>query len=306
MYHYTAVVSHAMPDCEGAPSSAWQRIIPQLSFDSEVVLNPMLALSALHLHSHSPDDSNMAIALRRYVGRTLVNHRQSLLNGEEFSEQLWLSAVLLTHIYWLLAHQPQPDEAYELPYHVYKMAEGIGILFKQKKKFLSRLGYEWVGNEIMHHMASTEELSIAAQAQLRGIEEDLAYLLDAFDVPAQPEDDRSIYIEARDYVLYHYRAFYFGAATKALQRFIISMTVRCQPGYRSMLERHDPLAMALMARLLVLLSGLNYAWWVNGVGDYEVMERDVRGIHELMPANFRWAMNWPCKVLDGEIILTRD
>jgi hypothetical protein len=186
------------------------------------------------------------------------------------------------------------------------MAEGIGTLFTQKKKFLRRLGYEWIGNEVMHHMAPEEELSITFQVQLRSIEEDLAYLLDAFDVPAQPEDDRSIYIEARDYVLYHYRAFYSGAATKTLQRFIISMTVRCQPGYRSMLERHDPLAMALMARILVLLSGLNHAWWVNGEGDYEVMERDVLGIRELMPTNLRWVMNWPCKVLDGEIILNRD
>lgn len=119
-------------------------------------------------------------------------------------------------------------------------------------------------------------------------------MLDAFDVLAPPDDDRSIYIEARDYVLYHYRAFFYGAVMKTLRRFVITMAAGCRPGYRRILERHDPLAMALIARILVLVSGLGHAWWVNGEGDYEVVERDVRAIRELMPANLRWAMDWPC------------
>ncbi|KAF4626228.1 hypothetical protein G7Y89_g11931 [Cudoniella acicularis] len=307
MYHYTAVVSHTIPGCNGAPTEAWQRTIPQLSFESEVVLNPMLALSALHLHAHSHNDSNMAIALRRYLDQSLVNHRQALSNpGEELSEQLWLSAVLLSHIYWLLAHQAQPNEAYELPLQAFKMLEGVGVLFEQKNVFLGRQGYMWIGYEAMPHIAPEAKLSIAAQIQLRSIEEDLTYLLDAFDVPALPDNDKSIYIEAKNYVLHHYRAFFSGADPKTFQRFIAFIVVRCQPGYRNKLEQYDPLAMALMARMLVLQSGLGHAWWMNGRGDYEVIERDVRGIRELIPANLRWVMDWPCKVLDREIILTRD
>lgn len=306
MYHYTAVVSHTMPSCNGAPTSAWQQIIPQLSFESEVVLNPMLALSALHLHAHSPSDAAMAIALRRYLDRTLVNHRQALLKDEGLSEQLWLSAVLLSHMCWLLAHQRQSTEAYELPLQSFKMLEGLGVLFAQKRSFLSKLGYDWYGSEGMPYNAPEIELSLAAQVQLQDIEEDLAYLLDKFDVQALPDVDRSTYIEAGDYMIYHYRAFYSGAVAKTFQRFIAIMAAGCQPGYRDMLERHDPLAMALMARMLVLLKGLNHAWWMNGEGDYEVVERDVRGIRELMPANLRWSMDWPCRVLDGEIILNKD
>lgn len=305
MYHYTAIVSHTMPNCNGASASAWQQTIPQLSFESEVVLNPMLALSALHLHAHSPNDTAMAIALRRYLDRTLVNHRDALSNGEELSEQLWLSAVLLCHMHWLLAHQRHPNEPYELPLQTFKMLEGVSILFAHKKVFLSKLGYDWYVNEGLHHVLPNDEL-FTARVQVRSIEEDLAYLLDAFDVPALPEDDRRIYMEARDYVLYHYRAFYSGAAAKTFQRFIAIMAVWCQPGYRNMLERHDPLAMALMARILVLLRGLNHVWWMNGEGDYEVIERDVRGIRELMPAHLHWAMDWPFRVLDEEIILNGD
>ncbi len=72
-----------------------------------------------------------------------------------------------------------------------------------------------------------------------------------------------------------------------------------------MLESHDPLAMALMARILVLLCGLEPAWWMNGKGDYEVLKRDIQGICELMPVQLHWAMDWPCDVLNGKIILNR-
>ena len=39
--------------------------------------------------------------------------------------------------------------------------------------------------------------------------------------------------------------------------------------------------------------------------EYEVVERDVRGMRGLVPEKFRWTMNWPLKVLEGEIVLKR-
>ncbi|ESZ91549.1 hypothetical protein SBOR_8050 [Sclerotinia borealis F-4128] len=263
-----------MPDCQSAPALAWQKTIPQLSFDSEVVLNPMLALSALHLHTHSPADFSMTVALRRYLDRTLVNHRRALSKGEGLSEQLWLSAILLCHVYWLLSRQSQPYEAYELPFQAFKMLEGINVIFAQKEKFLGRLGYNSFKYESLPQVVSEDKLSISSRVQLQSIEEDITHLMDSFDVATKAEDVQNIYIEARDSVLYHYRAFYSGISAKILRRLITVMPVRCQLGYRSLLESHDPLAMALLARVLVLLRGLGYAWWINGGGEYEVVERD--------------------------------
>lgn len=305
MYHYTAVVSCTMPDCNGAPARyMWQRTIPQASFESEVVLNPMLALSALHLHAHSPSNSTMAIALRRYLDQSLMHHRQALqFPGEELSEQLWLSAAILSNIYWLLARQTQPDEAYELPLEMWKMMQGVTMLYAKERGLLGRLGYEWFGDEPVPRVLPHDELPFAACAGLRIVEEDLAYLLDAFDVPALPEDDRNTYMEASDYVLYYYKVFYSGAAAKFIRRYIGTMALRCRPAYRSKLEKHDALAIALMARMLVLLKGLEHVWWMNGDGDYKVLERDIPGMRELMPELLRWTMDWPCKVLNGDVVL---
>ena len=307
MFHYSSVVSFTMPGCNGASKEAWQRTIPQLAFESELLLNPMLALSALHLHAHSPGGSDMAVALRCYLGRSLMKHQQALSNPDKgLSEQLWLSSVLLSHMYWLLAHQPQPNQPYEFPLEAIQMLEGASIIFKDNNVFLGQQGYGWLGDEAMPPVASEEELSKAAQIQLRVLEDDLWQLLDAFDVLTMAADRKSVYIEAKDFVLYHYRAFFSGVDTKTLQRFVGFMAVRCQPGYLNMLKQHDALAMALMARMLVLLSVLDHSWWIHGKGDYETIDRDIRGINELMPSNLRWVMDWPRKVLDKVIILSRD
>lgn len=307
MYHYSSVVSFTMPDCNGASREAWQRTIPQLSFESELLLNPMLALSALHLHAHSHNDPDMAIALRRYLDRSLVTHRQALSSLDKApSEQLWLSSVLLSHMYWLLAHQPQPNQAYEFPLQAMKMLGGARLVFKENNEFLSQLGYGWLGDEAMPFVSPEYELSQIAQMQLCNLEDDLSEVLNAFDVPKMADDRKNVYIEAKDFVLYHYRAFFSGADMKTLQRFVGFMAVRCQPGYLNMLEQHDPLAMALLARMLVLLSALEHAWWIHGKGDYEVLDRDIRGMRGMMPSNLRWVMDWPCRVLDKDIILSRN
>ncbi|KAE8548530.1 hypothetical protein EYB25_008908 [Talaromyces marneffei] len=292
MHHYTAVVSSTMPSCNGAPAEAWQHTIPQLGFVSEVVLNPMLALSALHLHAHSPNDAMVGIAMQRFFGRALAHHRYALsdtsLSGS--SEQLWLSAVILCHMCWLLEHQkPRPNAAYELPVQAFKLLEGVGIMFIQKNV----QGYGWQGDEAFPRIVPDEELPMASRFQLLEIEKDLEGLFREFDVSTMPHAERNIYMEARDYVFYHYRAFYSGEDATTLQRFIAYMAVRCQAGYRDMLQSHDPLAMALMARMLVLLNELDNAWWANGRGEYEVVQQDVRGICQLMPETLRWTMDWP-------------
>ncbi|KAH8901330.1 hypothetical protein GQ53DRAFT_707658 [Thozetella sp. PMI_491] len=305
IYHYADLVRYAMPECDGTTGDVWQRIIPQLSFESELILNPMLTLSALHLHSYLPNDSTVSVALRQYLDRTLVNQRQALLNPTGGPvEQLLLSAVLLCHIHWLLAHKCQTDEQYELPLQVFKTMEGVGVIFLRNKAFLSQLGYRWFVSEPLPNTLPRQELSVSAQAQLQNVEDDLTCLLNAFNISTLPEDDRSIYLNVKEYVLHQYQAFYSGAAGNTLRLFVSFMAMRCEPRYYTMLERHDTLAMALMARIMVLLKAVGHAWWVNGEGEYEVVQRNIRGIFELIPADLRWVMNWPCKVLAGEITIS--
>jgi hypothetical protein len=108
MHHYSTVVSSVMPDCKGQPAiNLWQNVIPQLAFGSELVLNPMLALAALHYHSYSPGDSLMSFAATKYLDKTLVNHRRYIETfGSDLTEEIWVSAVILANSKFIIPALP--------------------------------------------------------------------------------------------------------------------------------------------------------------------------------------------------------
>lgn len=307
LYHYTTVVGTSMPDCEGESSMRmWQCRIPQLAFGSEIVLNPLLAISALYLHCHSPNDVAMAAAVREYLDKALKAHRTALESRHRvLTEDLWVSAVVLANLHWLLARQAHEGEKYELPLQMWRALAGVGALFTRERDYLDNLGYGWYGEKLRRYIAPTTTLPIRSRTQLQDIELDLDCLLAAFDTDDCPSFESKIYLEAKSYVLYHYRAFYSGTAARTLRWHVGTMTIQCGEEFQKRLEDLDVLAMALLARMLVLLCGMEQTWWMNGMGEYKVLERDIPGMRELMPEDLRWTMDWPCRVLQGDIILDR-
>lgn len=202
VHHYATAVSYDMPECVGTGPRIWQQVIPQISFQFDLVLNPMLALSALHLHAYLPEDTIVAVAVRWYLDRALMECRQALSVANQVSEQLWLAAVLLAHLRWLLAHQKEPDMAYELPLQAYAMVQAVTTLFASGQPSLKQAGYDWFGNESLPHIPPDDELLLVAGAQLKSIHREPTHLLEGFDISSMPERDRSIYTYAKDYEIF--------------------------------------------------------------------------------------------------------
>ena len=180
------------------------------------------------------------------------------------------------------------------------MLQGVGALFLRKSKELQGLGYGWFAQE--QPITINDNISEKAEDTLKLVQEDLSGLLEKFNVNTSISAP-SVYRDATDYIIWLYKACLVGADTGHLHRFIGTMPIRLPPAYLELLESHDPLAMALLARCLVLLSIVKYKWWLHGAGDYEVLDRDIRGISELMPTDFKWAMDWPRVVVAGHITL---
>ncbi|KAJ3495835.1 hypothetical protein NLG97_g3112 [Lecanicillium saksenae] len=251
---------------------------------------------------HSPNDFLAAIAVRKYLDLALRDHRQAVLDCGGFHERLWISAVLLGLMAWLLAHQKQPGEAYKLPLGFFRMLEGSRLLFQRHESSLQRLGYYWMGAKAEPNLLPKDKLSMVSQSQLVKIDQELTHLVDSRNTPSMKEEDKIINMEVKAYTLRCYSAYYSGASVEFLRPLIGLMPLNCGAKYRQMLERHDPLAMALMARALVLLKKLECVWWLNGEGEYEVVERNINGIRSLLPVELHWMADWPCKVLDRQII----
>ena len=78
------------------------------------------------------------------------------------------------------------------------------------------------------------------------------------------------------------------------------MPLRLHPSFLGLLESYDPLAMALLARSLVLFRLVQYTWWLQGTGNYDFFRNNINSIRELLPTSNRWAVDWPCKVAAEE------
>ncbi|KAK8052749.1 C6 transcription factor [Apiospora saccharicola] len=303
-----------MPDCNGEPARyMWQQTIPQYAFTSEAVLNPTLSVAALHMKCHSAGDSQLSLAITRYLDMSLVYHRQAVKHIDtDLAEPIWLSAVVLSNLYWLISHHSRPGEKYELPLEAWDMVGGVSRLYAHRLELLTKLGYGWFGYDIVPLTLQDEDLGPERRAALQALDEDMTTLLGRFDVtsptssPAAEQGQgqgqtKKMYADAKAYVLLYYRAYLSGSEAKTLRRHIGTMALMLGPDYHQRLRDHDPRAMALYARMLVLMRRLDFAWWMNGEGEYEVMERDVYGMERLIPARLRWCMEWPLKVLSGEI-----
>jgi hypothetical protein len=111
-----------------------------------------------------------------------------------------------------------------------------------------------------------------------------------------------VYQEAADYVSWLYKATLLGTETGFLHRFISTMPLRLQPSFLTLLESHDLLALALLARsLVILLSRLvQYKWWLQGTSNYDFFRNNVNSIRELLPTSYQWTVDWPCKAAAEE------
>jgi hypothetical protein len=147
MFHYTRVVCHEMPDCNPqATKVMWKEAIPQIGFSFSIVLDPLLALSAMHLHSFTPTDSQLPMVISFYLDLTLAKYRELIpqIDGD-LAEPLFLAAVMLRRITWSLSHRRAPDgaSAPKLPLQTYHMLRGLETLSLRKMDYLTGLGYSY-------------------------------------------------------------------------------------------------------------------------------------------------------------------
>lgn len=123
MYHYTKSTCgrHIVNTVPILPLSLWEVEIPQIAFSSELVLNALMGISALHLLSMNPQDHTLALVSGQYLGKALKEHRaavetMNLRNPEE----LIIAAVLIAHHHWLSASTNMHQEPYMIDMGTYR------------------------------------------------------------------------------------------------------------------------------------------------------------------------------------------
>jgi hypothetical protein len=94
MHHFTeSIFSDATP-C----TSIWMARLPQIAFESDIALNGLLGIAALHYYALKPDCSHLSYAARHYFDRAITKYRSELLHlNADNARALLATSVIITY-----------------------------------------------------------------------------------------------------------------------------------------------------------------------------------------------------------------
>jgi hypothetical protein len=99
IYHYTTMTSHELLNAgQDDKERIWAAVVPRFGFESDLVLDGILAFSALHLHALSPNDLEVAEARTKYLVKALDSHRKAVAHIESCDHsQVFMTALFIFH-----------------------------------------------------------------------------------------------------------------------------------------------------------------------------------------------------------------
>ncbi|KAI0206969.1 hypothetical protein F4808DRAFT_15850 [Astrocystis sublimbata] len=302
MYHYTQFAALELPATYGYSSKElWLDKVPQMAFESDLLLDALLTLAAIHMNDLMPQDHKLEVAVNHYLDRTLTKHRYSLGTiDQSLAEPVFVTAFMLCITSWQLAHRRSAtsSDTYRIPSSVFALVRGCCALHRQYDGWLSKAGYD---PQAIYLDPQSNSSIQADHPLLHHIRQDLAMLLEAFHVDAMPTNEADVYRDTADCIIGLYVALCLGQTNTILQRLVFTMAVRMKPQYIAMLEAGEPLALVLYARILCVLGFIDHMWWSRGTNKRDVLKFSINGIVNAMPLRCSWAMEWPLKVVRGEV-----
>jgi hypothetical protein len=277
----------------------WEVDIPQIAFGSDVVLSAVLALSALHLRMLTPNDSELMYAAGHFFGQAVRKYRPSLGNiTEGMAEPILITAMIITYYTWLVSYSPNPGVPYTLPLQSFFLLRGVFDLLREVAPLVKNGNLGWlfvppINTDPTIH-PTTHFLALHQADKTR-------FLSACASDPKTSPADQDLYVNAFEYLSSICNALDQNVSSPLLQRKISYFVPRMPRRFLDLLAKKDPRAMALLARDLSLLKLVDWAWWLHGAKGMAVEEYHVRGICELMPIEWLWAMDWPLRVACGRL-----
>jgi hypothetical protein len=310
MHHYTQMTCGRQPfrsTVSVGPrisNSTLEIDVPQIAFTSDIVLSALLALSALNLSSLNPRDKGLIAASRYYFDKTVVRHRAALgqIDGQN-AEPILVTAVLIVHYHWLSIHKIEAQEPFKINTGTYHLCQGFDLVAQKAAPWLSKYRFTSQVDMKPKRDSALYDVSFVESAL-----QDMKTFFKALNDACVDQKVKDVYEKVAEEII---TAYYFIAREcvdeSALEQMLVTILHRVPASFVQLLEDHEPYALALYARSIVLLSVLEdtSAWWIHGAGEDKVCTRQISGICSLLPAELRWTMDWPLRVLSKQIRISR-
>ncbi|MCJ1228109.1 hypothetical protein MMC12_004770 [Toensbergia leucococca] len=269
-------------------ASVWVKEVPQMAFDQEYLLHAMLCTAAFHLRKLNPLDPTLITAAHHHLDKAISKYRTALptLNKSNL-DSLCAAGMMMTTQVRLAMRTYSKD--YTLPIQWLNMGQGVRALFNAA---------DGIADEsfLIKYIQAEPSIDLCelASPEFNPKENRCKFSVLLKGLPAEDKDTLAYETTLRCVDLI-YRAILRQEPEDYVRR-KLSGTIAIIPiRFTDLLSQQDPRAMAILAHWYACTKFVDNIWWLQGAAEYEV-----RGILNLMPTSWLWAMEWPLKVIASE------
>jgi len=239
----------------------------------------------------------LTYAAGHYFGLAVKKYRPALAHiTEPLAEPVLMTAMIVGYYTWLVSWIPNPGAPYTMPLQSFYLIRGVFDILMEIGPWIKSTNLKW-----LFIQPPVEDLDDPASTPfLVAYHLDRERLMKTLDDSISPED-KAVYIAGINYITSICNAITKGAPGVLLREKIAYMIPTLPTRFLTLIAQKDPRAMALIARDLSLLKLVEWSWWLHGPQNVNVEEYHVRGICELMPIEWLWAMDWPLRVASGRL-----
>jgi hypothetical protein len=297
----------------------------RLGLEHPFLLNAMLALAALHLASEntasnasaqgssdiqgpqvtaiagltglSHDPTDYTEVHKVYLNLAIGQQRDAVANiNSGNANAIFMSTILLQ--YQAFKNSPVLEErsVYSPPLQWLRMAKAIVAVAQTARPLI-------VKDSIMHFMAQSQSepnfldhRAIFGPSNYLGNPAFEALLdFDRYPEPSFDEETKAAYQLVMGYVGGCWRGILRLEEPRVIVLRLMSLGALCPMRFIDFIEQRRPRALAILAHHFSMARVVDDHWLFKGFA-----EKEVRGIHGLLPDSWHWSMDWPERVLtDG-------
>ncbi|RAQ60693.1 hypothetical protein AFCA_002507 [Aspergillus flavus] len=295
MHHYVTETTGTMSSSlDPTVKEMWCIAVPQMAFEEHGLLHTLLAIAAAHRATLIPSESvRLHIIHQTHMDLALQRHQMMVVdvseNGAPISDTLCLNSILIS-LYVLGLRSMKRDRPYELPMQWLYLSRGIRVLMRQA--FYRLLDS---GTRIQPLLAASAKM-LPSEIELNMSDEALFDFL----LECHGEDGD---LDPSSLQAYRTCTLRLNFALKVVQNggseFILRQWFMCLgaavPGrFIQLLSEKKPRALVILAYHFALVHCVQNIWFLSGIPAQEV-----RGINNILPPKWKWAMTWPLRVTDG-------
>ncbi|KAE9380390.1 hypothetical protein N431DRAFT_432668 [Stipitochalara longipes BDJ] len=267
---------------------AWSSKVPSLALQHDNLLYQVLAMSALHLLSSSPNDSELVLARQTYRSLALQEHRRAISKLNMKNADAVCCAASLVYVDAFSSMQARPIEPYSPPMEWLQLARGAGSLYHVGITALheAKVYKTTVINAITSHPSYFDDPGALFKEANR---QELLVLLTQ-DIPGEPWDQetRQAYEKTLSYIGWVQSAIKKGEHRLGVCRKMMSFSVLAPKKFVEFIGEMRPRALVILAYWFALGAQLTDLWWIG-----ETVQREIQAIQRVVPPEWQLLMRDP-------------